>query len=106
METILAHAQNIVYTLLSLIPSEYQRENLEAMLGLFLEDQGHPLPQHSRFKSASALSRFLNIHMWSTRQVIRTTPGRTHINLYQLTMWYSGLNGLTEKKISHSKKAQ
>lgn len=43
------------------MPSEYQRENLEAMLGLFLEAQGHPLPQHSKFKSASALSRFPDI---------------------------------------------
>lgn len=73
MEKILAHAQQLVYTLLSLMPSQYQRENLEAMLGLFLEDLGHPLPQHSKGKSASALSRFLNIHHWSTQQVIRTT---------------------------------
>jgi hypothetical protein len=36
METILAHAQQLVYTLLSLMPSQYQRDNLEAMLGLFL----------------------------------------------------------------------
>jgi hypothetical protein len=55
------------------MPSQYQRENLEAMLGLFLEAQGHPLPQYSKAKSASALSRFLNIHLWSTRQLIRTT---------------------------------
>ena len=73
MVSILAHAQKLVYTLLSLMPSEYQRENLETMLGLFLEAQGYPLPQHSKSKSASALSRFLNIHLWSTRQVIRTT---------------------------------
>lgn len=55
------------------MPSVYQRENLEAMLGLFLEAQGHPLPQHSQTKSASALSRFLNIYAWSTRSCIRTT---------------------------------
>jgi hypothetical protein len=73
MVSILAHAQKLVYLLLSLMPSQYQRENLEAMLGLFLEAQGYPLPQHSKGKSASALSRFLNIHLWSTRQVIRTT---------------------------------
>jgi hypothetical protein len=60
METILAHAQQLVYLLLSLMPSPYQRENLQAMLGLFLEAQGHPLPQHSQTKSASALSRFLS----------------------------------------------
>ena len=42
------------------------------MLGLFLEDLGYPLPQHSQTKSASALSRFLNIY-GSTRKIIRTT---------------------------------
>jgi hypothetical protein len=73
MVSILAHAQQLVYTLLSLMPSQYQRENLEAMLGLFLEAQGHPLPEHSKAKSASALSRFLNIYQWSTQQLIRTT---------------------------------
>ena len=73
METILAHAQQLVYTLLSLMPSQYQRDNLQAMLGLFLEAQGHPLPQHSKTKSASALSRFLNIYSWSTRKLIRIT---------------------------------
>jgi hypothetical protein len=30
MVSILAHAQNLVYTLLSLMPSIYQQENLEA----------------------------------------------------------------------------
>ena len=78
METILAHAQQLVYTLLSLMPSEYQRDNLQAMLGLFLEAQGHPLPQHSKTKSASALSRFLNIYSWSTRKLIRTTGDYVH----------------------------
>ena len=73
MESLLAHAQKLVYILVSLMPSTYQRENLEALLGLFLEAQGHPLPQHSKAKSASALSRFLNVHLWSTRQLIRTT---------------------------------
>ncbi|MBD0261381.1 MAG: hypothetical protein ICV78_01290 [Tolypothrix sp. Co-bin9] len=76
MVSILAHAQQLVYTLLSLMPSVYQRENLEAMLGLFLEAQGHPLPEHSKAKSASALSRFLNIYDWSTRGVIQTTRAR------------------------------
>ncbi|MBW4513170.1 MAG: transposase [Scytonematopsis contorta HA4267-MV1] len=76
MESILAHAQNLVYTLLSLMPSTYQQENLESMLGLFLEAHGYPLPEHSKSKSASALSRFLNIYNWSTRNVIRTTRNR------------------------------
>jgi hypothetical protein len=44
-----------VYTLLSLSIAVYQQENLEAMLGLFLEAQGHPLPQHSKSKSQACL---------------------------------------------------
>lgn len=35
-----------------------------------------PLPEHCKSKSASALSRFLNIYDWSTRSVIRTTRAR------------------------------
>ena len=76
MLSILAHAQNLVYTLLSLMPSTYQQENLEAMFGMFLEAQGYPLPQYSKSKSASALSRFINIYNWSTRGVIRTACNR------------------------------
>ena len=68
----LAHAQDLVYNLKELMPTKYQKENLETMLGLFLEAQGHPLPEHSQTKSASALSRFLNINPWSTRDLIRT----------------------------------
>lgn len=72
-QTILAHAQGLVYTLLSLMPSHYQRDSLQALLGLFLQAQGHPLPQQCKIKSASALSRFLNVYPWSTRQLISTT---------------------------------
>lgn len=68
----LAHAQELVYTLSELMPTHYQKQNLEAMFGLFLEAQGHPLPEHCQTKSASALSRFLNIQPWSTREMIRT----------------------------------
>lgn len=73
----LAHAQALVYNLSELMPTQYQKENLEAMLGLFLEAQGHPLPEYSKTKSASALSRFLNINHWSTRDMIRTI--RNHV---------------------------
>jgi hypothetical protein len=69
METILANAQQVVSTLSSLMPTPYQKDNLEAMLALFLEAQGHPIPEHSKTKSASALNRFLNINRWSTRRV-------------------------------------
>jgi hypothetical protein len=73
----LAHAQELVYNLKELMPTRYQKDNLEAMLGLFLEAQGHPLPEHSQTKSASALSRFLNVNPWSTREMIRAV--RSHV---------------------------
>jgi hypothetical protein len=73
METILQQAQGLVYSLLCLMPSVYQKASLNALLGLFLEAQGHALPEHNEVKSASSLSRFLNRYHWSTRQVIRTT---------------------------------
>ncbi|MBW4639022.1 MAG: transposase [Gloeocapsa sp. UFS-A4-WI-NPMV-4B04] len=53
------------------MPSTYQQDSLQALLGLFLEGQGVSLPEHCQTKSASALSRFLNEYKWSTRQVIR-----------------------------------
>jgi Transposase DDE domain len=73
METIVEYAQQLVYSLLSLMPSMYQKASLNALFGRFLEAQGHPLPQHTQVKSASSLSRFLNHYDWSTRNVIRTT---------------------------------
>ena len=73
METILKHAQGLVYALLHLMPSLYQHASLSSLLGLFLEAQGHPVPHHCQTKSASALSRFLNVYGWSTRSVLRTT---------------------------------
>jgi hypothetical protein len=73
METIVKYAQGLVYSLLCLMPSAYQKASLNALLALFLEAQGHPLPQHTQVKSASSLSRFLNLYQWSTRQLIRTT---------------------------------
>ena len=73
MKTIVEYAQGLVYSLLGLMPSAYQKASLNALLGLFLEAQGHPLPQHTQVKSASSLSRFMNHYSWSTRSVIRTT---------------------------------
>lgn len=73
----LAHAQELVYSLKELMPTPYQKDNLEAMLGLFLDALGHPLPEYSQTKSASALSRFLNINPWSTREMIRIV--RSHV---------------------------
>jgi hypothetical protein len=55
------------------MPSVYQKASFKALLGLFLDTQGHALPAHTSVKSASSLSRFLNRYNWPTRQVIRTT---------------------------------
>jgi hypothetical protein len=71
--SILQQAQGLVYSLLCLMPSGYQKGSLNALLGLFLEAQGHALPEHTQVKSPSSLSRFLNRYRWSTRSVIRTT---------------------------------
>jgi hypothetical protein len=68
---ILAHAQELIYHLLEAMPSPYQRQSLQALLELFLRAQGSPLPEHSKLKSPSALSRFLNVYRWSVREVIR-----------------------------------
>ncbi|MBD2520012.1 hypothetical protein H6G93_34735 [Nostoc sp. FACHB-973] len=46
------------------------------MLGLFLQAQGYRLPEHSKSKSASALSRFINIYDWSRIGVIRAIRNR------------------------------
>jgi hypothetical protein len=73
MESIVKHAQALVYSLMTLMPSVYQKASLNAILGLFLEAQGHPYPEHTQIKSASALSRFLNHYNWSTRAIIRAT---------------------------------
>ena len=69
----LRHAQSLVESLISLMPSVYQKASLKAVLGLFLGAQGHALPEHTPIKSASSLSRFFNRYRWSTRAVIRTT---------------------------------
>jgi hypothetical protein len=68
--TIRAH--KLVYELLNLMPSVYQRASLKAMLALFLGVRGMALPEHANHKSPSALSRFLNLYGWPTMSVIRT----------------------------------
>lgn len=40
MEIIAKHTQGLVYSLLCLMPSLYQKASLNALLGLFLEAQG------------------------------------------------------------------
>ncbi len=71
MFNLLKHAQALAYTLLSLMPSPYQKDSLQAILGLFLEATGKSLPEYSQTVSPSALSRFLNQYKWSCRKVIK-----------------------------------
>lgn len=61
METIVKYAQGLVYNLLCLMPSAYQKTSLNVMLGLFLEAQGHRLPQHTQVKSASSPTSVLEL---------------------------------------------
>jgi Transposase DDE domain len=78
VETILGHAQIILYTLLDLMPSPHQRLSLQASFALFFEPtDGRMLPEHSVIKSPTALSRFFNNYGWPTRAVIRAS--RRHI---------------------------
>lgn len=71
MSTLLSQASALVSGLQLLMPSIYQQDSLQALLGLFLEGQGIALLEHCKTKSASALSRFLNEYKWPTRKVIR-----------------------------------
>ena len=48
METIVKYAQGLVYSLISLT---YQKASLKVMLGIFLEVQRHPLPQHTELRT-------------------------------------------------------
>ncbi len=57
METIDKYAQGLVYSLHMLDAKRvYQKTSLNALLGLFLDPLGHPLPQHTQVKSASSPS--------------------------------------------------
>jgi hypothetical protein len=71
VQTLAVTAQVLVYSLLGLMPSSYQRESFQALLGMFWEGQGKAHLQNSTIKSASALSRFLNHYQWNTRGVIQ-----------------------------------
>lgn len=77
MDYILPQAKELLLTLKQLMPTIYQQETLESLLGLFLSGKGNGVPHHCQTKSESAISRFLNYYNWSTRSVIRTI--RTYI---------------------------
>lgn len=69
---ILSQVDELLSTLKDLMPTIYQKETLESILGLLLDGQGNAVPHHCQTKSESAISRFLNHYNWSTRSLIRT----------------------------------
>ncbi|MDF5717121.1 MAG: hypothetical protein PUP93_25450 [Rhizonema sp. NSF051] len=61
----------------ALLPSTYQQQNLEAMLGLFLEAQGHPLPEHCKTRVCQCLKPIsIGFMIGQHSRVIRTTRNR------------------------------
>ena len=64
-------ALSLLWTILTLMPTPHLRESLKPLLFLFLTGHGKARPQHSKTKSPSALSRFLNRYPWPTRALIR-----------------------------------
>ncbi|MBE9048578.1 hypothetical protein IQ255_30080 [Pleurocapsales cyanobacterium LEGE 10410] len=71
MTPILPQVEELMLSLKQLMPSIYQQETLESILGLLLSGKGNAVPHHCQTKSESAISRFLNYYNWSTRSVIR-----------------------------------
>jgi hypothetical protein len=60
LTSILPQVEELISALKQLMPTLYQQETLESILGLFLSGQGNALPHHCQTKSESAISRFLN----------------------------------------------
>jgi hypothetical protein len=84
MTFILPQAEEFIATLKKVMPTIYQQETLESLLGLFLSGKGNGVPHHCQTKSESAISRFLNYYNWSTRSVIRTVRSYVlNLILYQ-----------------------
>ncbi|MGK7879226.1 MAG: transposase [Crocosphaera sp.] len=71
-QIILPQVEELLSTLKDLMPTIYQKETLESILGLLLDGQGNAVPHHCETKSESAISRFLNHYNWPTRSLIRT----------------------------------
>ncbi len=61
---ILSQVDELLSTLKDLMPTIYQKETLESIIGLFLDGQGNAVPHHCQTKSESAISRFLNNYNW------------------------------------------
>ena len=74
MREILPQVEELMLRLKQSMPSIYQSETLESIIGLFLSGKGNSVPHHCQTKSESAISRFLNYYNWSTRSVITPIP--------------------------------
>ena len=61
---ILSQVDELLSTLKDLMPTIYQKETLESIIGLLLDGQGNAVPHHCQTKSESAISRFLNHYNW------------------------------------------
>jgi hypothetical protein len=68
VNTILPYAQLILYTLIELMPSPYQKLSLQASFALFMEPtNGKMLPEHGVIKSPAAL-KGSTIAWWGSRR--------------------------------------
>ncbi|ACB54552.1 hypothetical protein cce_5206 [Crocosphaera subtropica ATCC 51142] len=56
--------EELLSTLKDLMPTIYQKDTLESIIGLLLDGQGNAVPHHCETKSESAISRFLNHYNW------------------------------------------
>ncbi|NES07978.1 MAG: hypothetical protein F6K22_37470 [Okeania sp. SIO2F4] len=54
---ILSQVDELLSSLKQLMPTIYQKETLESVLGLFLNSQGNAVPHHCQTKSESAITR-------------------------------------------------
>jgi len=54
MREILPQVEELMLSLKQLMPSIYQQETLESILGLFLSGKGNGVPHHCQTKSESA----------------------------------------------------
>ena len=52
MNHILPQAQELLSTLKQIMPTIYQQETLESLLGLFLSGKGNGVPHHCQTQSA------------------------------------------------------
>ncbi len=70
MPVLSKYVQILFTSLLALMPTIYQKESFEAILGLLLEATGISRASNCPVKSGSSISRFLNKYKWPTRKLI------------------------------------